>query len=330
MDGRRGKIAAALVAASVCVLGVASAAQAATITAYPPAYAKPGTGPFTWTFAPSVPDTPVAWKLSSETAWHRCTTDTSATFASLPEGRYSLSVMDDTPDCADTDTGQPVAPPLPPSRRPQLVVDGTPPVVPVPVVAVTGSPVPKVRYVTITAPPSDALSGVASVLWNTGDGAQPLRGTTRGPFGWRYALGIFSGTVTVTDRAGNVASQPFTVNTLPPPDLTRPTFAVNRVARGVLARRNLRVTLAASERATVSIAATIHAAGRTYRLPVTQRAVLAKRTVPVRIAVKRDVRRAIARSLRRHRPVRATVTLVATDRAGNRSAATTITRRIVG
>jgi hypothetical protein len=329
MDGRGRRIAAALAAASVCALGSAGTVQAATITAQPPAYAKPGTGPYTWTFAPSVAGTPVAWKLSGEAAWHRCTTDGAATFATLPEGRYTLSVVDNAADCSATDTGDPLGR-VPPSRRPQLIVDGTPPVVPAPAVTVTHSPVPWSRYVTISAPPGDLLSGVASVVWNAGDGAAPAGGTTRGTFFHIYALGVFTGSVTVTDLAGNTATQPFTVNTLPPPDLTPPTFGVKRIAPRVLAGRTLRATLAVSERATVSVAATIRAAGRAYRLPVTRRALLATRAVPVRIAVKRDVRRAIARSLRRHRPVRATVTLVATDRAGNRSATTLAAGRILG
>jgi hypothetical protein len=329
MDGRGRRFAAALAAALVCALGIAGTVQAATITAQPPAYAKPGTGPYTWTFAPSVAGTPVAWKLSSEAAWHRCTTDGAATFATLPEGRYTLSVVDDAADCSATDTGDPLGRVLP-SRRPQLVVDGTPPVVPAPAVIVSHSTVPWSRYVTIAAPPGDLLSGVASVVWNAGDGGAPVGGTTRGTFFHIYALGVFTGSVTVTDLAGNTATQPFTVNTLPPPDLTPPTFGGKRIAPRVLAGRTLRVTLAVSERATVSVAATIRAAGRAYRLPVTRRALLATRAVPVRIAVKRDVRRAIARSLRRHRPVRATVTLVATDRAGNRSATTLATGRILG
>src|SRR3954470_5449286 len=107
MDASRGKLAAALAAASMCAAAFAGSAQAATVTSNPPQYAKPSAGPFTWTFAPSVAGAPVAWTLSSETAWHRCTTDTSATFAALPEGRYSLSVADDAPDCSPSDTTAP-------------------------------------------------------------------------------------------------------------------------------------------------------------------------------------------------------------------------------
>jgi hypothetical protein len=65
----------------------------------------------------------------------------------------------------------------------------------------------------------------------------------------------------------------------------------------------------------------LRAAGHTYRLPVARRALLGNRIVTVRVPVKAAVRRAIARALHRHRPVRATVGIVAVDRAGNRQSA---------
>src|SRR4051812_36095467 len=110
MDARRGKLAAALAAASMCAAAFAGSAQAATVTSHPPQYVKPSAGPFTWTFAPSVAGAPVAWKLSRETAWHRCATAGSATFATLPEGSYALSVADEAPDCSPSDTTAPSTP----------------------------------------------------------------------------------------------------------------------------------------------------------------------------------------------------------------------------
>jgi hypothetical protein len=102
-----------------------------------------------------------------------------------------------------------------------------------------------------------------------------------------------------------------------------------RIEPGVLAARNLRVTLGLTERASVSITATVRAAGRTYRLPVTRRTLLSGRSVPVRVAIRRDVRRAIARALRRHQPVRARASIALVDPAGNR-AATAVSGRITG
>jgi hypothetical protein len=322
MDARRGRLAAALTAATMGVAAFAGSAQAATITSSPPAFAKPGTGPFTWTFAPSVAGTPVAWKLSSEIAWHRCTSDTAATFATLPEGGYTLSVVDDAPDCSASDTGAPLGPPPPPSRRPQLIVDGTAPAVPAPVVTVGPATVPWARHVTISAPATDALSGVASITWNPGDGATPAPGTPRSAFVHNYALGLFAGSVTVVDRAGNTATKPFTVDTRPPPDVTPPAVAGMRLGAAVLRRNVLPVSFTLSERATATITARIRAAGHTYRLPVAQRTLLGNRLVTIRVPVKAAVRRAIARALHRHRAVRATVGIVAVDRAGNRRSAT--------
>src|SRR3954470_24485294 len=169
MDARRGKLAAALAAASMCAAAFAGSAQAATVTSHPPQYVKPSAGPFTWTFAPSVASAPVAWKLSSETAWHRCTTDASATFATLPEGRYSFSVADDAPDCSSSDTSAPTTGIRSTGVINGTVVDGTPPVVPVPIVTAIAPPLYKVDAFAAT----DALSGIASFTWIARDGLAP-------------------------------------------------------------------------------------------------------------------------------------------------------------
>src|SRR3954468_21988503 len=162
MDARRGKLAAALAAASMCAAAFAGSARAATVTSHPPQYVKPSAGPFTWSFAPSVvAGAPVASKLGGETAWHRCTTDTSATFATLPEGRYSFSVADDAPDCSPSDTTAPTTRVTTTRGTSLVVVDGTPPVVPVPIVTATAPSVYKVDAFAAT----DALSGIASFTW---------------------------------------------------------------------------------------------------------------------------------------------------------------------
>src|SRR5262245_60968904 len=165
MDGRRGRLAAALTAVFIFALGASGTASAATFTTQPAPYLKPGAGPLTWTFAPATPGDPLAWRLSTETAWHRCTTDGTATFAGLPEGRYQLLVAEEDPDCLPTDTAAPILRGVPSAA---VAVDGTPPVVPVPTVALLPT-----RLFTIDAPATDAVSGIASYTWTAGDGSAP-------------------------------------------------------------------------------------------------------------------------------------------------------------
>jgi hypothetical protein len=331
MDARRGKLAAAVAAATMGVAAFAGSAQAATVTSQPPPYAKPSAGPFTWTFAPSVAGAPVAWKLSSETAWHRCTTDTSATFASLPEGRYSISVADDDPACSPSDTTPPSTRTTVPGRGDVTVVDGTPPVLPPPVVTRLEGNVFKIDASAAT----DALSGIASDTWIPLAGATPRAGTvTRGlgglTFTSTYPPGTSTGSVTVTDAAGNSATQSFTVAATPLPDVTPPTLRVLRVEPTVAAGHALRVVVGLSERASVRIAATIRIAGRSYRAPQARRSLVGNRWITVRIPLKASVRRSIARALRRRLPVRATVRVVAVDRAGHPAVPATSAVRITG
>jgi hypothetical protein len=328
MDARRGKLVAALAAATMGVAAFAGAAQAATVTSHPPQYVQPSAGPFTWTFAPSVADAPVAWKLSSETAWHRCTTDTSATFATLPEGTYSISVADDDPSCAPSDTTAPAGIITTTRGTSNVTVDGTPPVVPVPVVTAVAPG----RYKIDAFAAHDALSGIASFTWIDRDGLPPRASGRLSSITSSYPVGTFPGAVTVVDRAGNAATQGFTVTSLPappvvaPPDVTSPAILDVRLRAAVLQGHVLPVSLTLSERATATITASIRAAGHTYRLAAARRTLLSVRPSTVRVPVKAAVRRAIARALRRHRPVRATVAIVAVDRAGNRRSATSAAR----
>jgi hypothetical protein len=326
MDARRGRVAAALAAVLTCAAAFAGTAQAATIQSHPPPFVKPSAGPFTWTFEPAVAGGPVAWKLSSETAWHRCTTDGSATFATLPEGRYTFTVADDAPDCTPTDT----TPPPPRSLRAAgdvdaVVVDGTPPVVPPPVVTRGVG-----NAVTIDASAArDALSGIASFAWVPIIGAAPRDGI-RGRYYSSYPPGTSTGSVIVTDGAGNVATRTFTVSIVPLPDVTPPTLTILEVRPAVLAGRALPVVLGVSERATVRIAATVRAAGRTYRIPAANRGLPGNRWIPVRVPLKAPVRTAISRALRRHLPVQATVRVTAVDLAGHPAAPARAAVRITG
>jgi hypothetical protein len=189
-------------------------------------------------------------------------------------------------------------------------VDAVPPVVPVPVATLDENS----RMVTLSAPTTDDRSGIASYVWTAGDGTPP-QVTTTGQFVHVYpSLGTFSGTVTVTDGAGNAASQGFNVAVV---DHTTPRLGSVQIARTVLATRTLRVVLVPTERASATIRASVRVAGRTYRLTTAQRALFAGRSRTVRISVRREVRQAIARALRRDLPVRATVSVALADGAGN-------------
>src|SRR4051794_36664643 len=320
MDARRGRLAAAVAAALIGATAFAGAAQAATVTSHPPQYVKPSAGPFTWMFAPSVAGAPVSWKLGTETAWHRCTTDTSATFATLPEGRYSFSVADDAPDCSPSDTTAPTTRVTTTRGTSLVVVHGTPPAVPVPIVTATAPSAYKVDAFAAT----DALSGIASFTWIARDGLAPSAASRRSSINASYPVGVFPGAVTVVDRAGNAATQGFTVTNLPvpvPPDVTPPAVSGVRVGSAVLRSHVLPVALTLSERSTVTITARVRAAGHTYRLPVARRALLGNQLVTVRVPVKATVRRASAGARRRHRRGRAGVGIRAVAQAGNRRSA---------
>ena len=117
-------------------------------------------------------------------------------------------------------------------------------------------------------------------------------------------LGTYTGTVTVTDSAGNRATQSFTV---PVVDHTAPRLGHLAVESGVLATQRLRVVLAPTERATATITATIRVGRHFHRLPPVRRRLLPGRFTGVRLLVRREVRDAVARALRNGVPVRARV-----------------------
>jgi len=103
-------------------------------------------------------------------------------------------------------------------------------------------------------------------------------------------------------------------------DHTAPQLGQRSIAASVLATHSLRIVLAPTERVTATVTATVRVAGRTYRLPVVNRRLRAGGSTGVRVAVRRDVRDAIAAALRRRLPVRARATVALVDRAGNASA----------
>src|SRR4051812_41398205 len=75
-----------------------TSAAAAVFTAQPPTYVSSGAGPFEWRFAATEPNSifgGVAYKLSAESGWHRCTNNVLARMSGLSEGSYSVTIADD-------------------------------------------------------------------------------------------------------------------------------------------------------------------------------------------------------------------------------------------
>lgn len=69
----------------------------AYFTSKPPSASSSGTGPFLWSFTSGSSGLygAVAYKLSTDIAWHRCTQVHNVTLANLPDGTYSMMIADD-------------------------------------------------------------------------------------------------------------------------------------------------------------------------------------------------------------------------------------------
>jgi hypothetical protein len=198
---------------------------------------------------------------------------------------------------------------------PVILPDTTPPVVPVP----TGTLDQNSRTVRLTTAATDNGHGVLTYTWTAGDGTPPTSGALRSEFLHTYpALGTYTGTVTVTDPAGNRATQSFTV---PVVDRTAPRLGHLAVESGVLATQRLRAVVAPTERVTATITATIRVGRHFHRLPPVRRRLLPGRFTGVRLLVRREVREAVARALRAGVPVRARASVVLVDQAGNTATA---------
>lgn len=78
-------------------LAVATSAAGAIFTQAPPAQTTDGAGPFTWTFVSDGEHAYswVAYKLSTESDWHRCVAKGVVTIEDLPVGTYSIEISND-------------------------------------------------------------------------------------------------------------------------------------------------------------------------------------------------------------------------------------------
>jgi hypothetical protein len=333
MGGRRLRLAAvtaATILGALGALGAAGSASAAQFTAQPPLYVQSGAGPFEWSFESSFVGGPVAYKLSTEPAWHRCQPDGVATLSGLPEGRHSVTIADDDLQCGDPSP----APDGPAAATgvAELVVDHTPPVIPEPAVLVRARPTqPPQTLVTVSAAIADALSGVQTVTWTPGDGTPPS--PLSSSWSHLYSPGTWTGTVTATDRAGNSASRSFIVSVPPrpqapprPPDKTPPTVNLVKLGARVLGNGGLLVRTAVDDRGVVSATGTVRIAGRLYALrKAGARLAFVGGTVDLHLTASARVRRAVRAALRRHVAVRAELRVSAKDVLGN----TRVVRRTV-
>jgi hypothetical protein len=85
------------VAVVALFLAVATSAAGANFTQTPPAQTTDGAGPFTWSFVSDGTHAYswVAYKLSTETEWHRCVANGAVTIENLPVGTYSIEITND-------------------------------------------------------------------------------------------------------------------------------------------------------------------------------------------------------------------------------------------
>jgi hypothetical protein len=203
----------------VATLTLASAAHAATFTAVPPLYSQSG-GPFTIAFRTqgAQESLGVSYKLSTEATWHRCLSGPqSVTLGPLPDGQYAVQIADDISLNYWASIGQlysghtaPCSATPPPENllyaptTYTFVVDGVAPQVS-DVSAQTAG-----KTTRLTAQAADPLSGIDRVDWTLGDGSSRI--TTTPQLDYAYlAVGTYTGSMRVVDRAGNVAARSFSV-----------------------------------------------------------------------------------------------------------------------
>lgn len=82
----------------IAAAAVAPRTNAAYFIAQPPTYVRSGAGSFEWQFRSSSPGTSTgsfAYRLSTESVWHRCANDNPPRLSDLPEGAYSVTIADD-------------------------------------------------------------------------------------------------------------------------------------------------------------------------------------------------------------------------------------------
>lgn len=203
-----------------------------------------------------------------------------------------------------------------------LYVDATPPTVSEPRVIVAGLD----TLVSVEA--SDAVAGIKTIEWSAGDGY-----TESGATYMRHAYivaGTWSGSVTVTDHAGNISTRTYTVTVAQaqraggspappaPVDKIAPGLRVNAAARQPMRARGAAVmTVRCSELCVAVANGSLTIAGRRYKLRTARRSLAAGESRTLRLALNSGTRQALSQASRRHRRVRATLRVVATDSAGN-------------
>jgi hypothetical protein len=331
------------VGALAMMAALPSTADAAYFTGQPFTYQQAGAGPFQWTYRSSDPDGPqgtVAYKLSTEANWHRCSRDGPApALTNLAEGKYTIDIADDigldwyaarglfysgfTQPCFDS----PPAAPNAAVTEGVLYVDSTPPTVTAPNVIVAD------KTVQVSSTITESLSGVQSVIWSTGDGA-----SYQGANFFRHTYlnyGDYTGQVTVLDLANNKTTRQFAISVpkaavaapAAPPrapasavlDRKPPMLLVTSSTRQPFVRRHgVAMRLSCNEPCAVVATGHISIGAKHYRLSSAKATLAAKVTRTLRLTASKSVTTSVANALKNHKTVRAVVTLASRDVAGNR------------
>jgi HYR domain len=134
--------------------------------------------------------------------------------------------------------------------------------------------------------------------------------------GFVFAVGRTSVACTATDPAGNTATGSFAVDLIAPPKLSICGANPQRFAR----QRSVRVCIGSSAQGTVTASAKLTIAGvrKPVALAEVSTPVSAGGTAKLHLPVRARTRAAITRALRRHRRVRAAVTVSVSDATGGR------------
>lgn len=302
---------------------------AASFSSQPAEYQRSGSGPFQWSFVTngSGADSGVAYDVSTESGWHRCLAGIqNVSLSGLPDGRYTVAISDDLSINWYASMGQLYSGVLAPcggSSAPAdapvesvMYVDSTPPVVTLPAVVVAD------RTVQVSSVISDGLSGVKSIDWAAGDGQ-----TFQGVSAFRYSYlvyGNYTGTLTVTDNAGNVTTQQFPIAVPAPPSPTgsqpvapaennaptkdHPTVTLISPSRQRLTHQHgVVLRLRCAELCSLLATGRLHVGSRTYPLKSTKLALATGEPGTVKLAASRTTLRGVSHALRRGERVRALV-----------------------
>ena len=308
--------------------------------AHPPTYVQSGAGAFEWQFRTSTPGSStgaVAYKLSTESVWHRCNKD----LPGAPEQPARGRVLDHSRRRHQSGLvrrpraglqrvhaavlGQPddAAPQTTPTTA-MLYVDATPPTVTEPGVITAGLDALVSVEASDGSPGSQVSSGARATglllgedvhsphvparrdVERVGDRDRPRRQPERAPVHGH-------GRASATGPAAPAPAPPA------PVDKIAPGLRVNAAARQLMRARGAAVmTVRCSELRRGRRGRVADHRRSPVQLRTARRSLAAGESRTLRLALNSGTRQALSQASRRHRRVRATLRVVATDSAGNR------------